>query len=62
LFDLTVKGKVTYSTLECDTGVVQVDALTLDEADSIRRAQSFHSDMVTRAASETRALRELGRG
>ena len=62
LFDLTVKGKVTYSTLECDTGVVQVDALTLDEADSIRRAASFHSDLVTRAASETRALRELGAG
>jgi L-arabinokinase len=62
LFDMTVKGKVTYSTLECDTGVVQVDALTLDEADSIRRASSFHSDLVTRAASETRALRELGAG
>jgi L-arabinokinase len=62
LFDLTVKGKVTYSTLECDTGVVQVDALTLDEADSIRRASSFHSDLVTRAASETRVLRELGAG
>jgi L-arabinokinase len=62
MFDLTVKGKVTYSTLECDTGVVQIDALTLDEADSIRRAASFHSDLVTRAASETRALRELGAG
>jgi hypothetical protein len=62
LFDLTVKGKVTYSTLECDTGVVQVDALTLDEADSIRRAAAFHTDLVTRAASETRALRELGAG
>ena len=62
LFDLTVKGKVTFSTLECDTGVVQVDALTLDEADTIRRASSFHSDLVTRAASETRALRELGAG
>jgi L-arabinokinase len=62
LFDLTVKGKVTFSTLECDTGVVQVDALTLDEADSIRRASSFHSDLVTRAASETRMLRELGAG
>ena len=54
LFDLSVKGKVAYSTLECDTGVVQVDGLTLDEADSIRRAASFHSDLVTRAASETR--------
>ncbi len=62
LFDLTVKGKVTFSTLECDTGVVQIDALTLDEADSIRRAAAFHSDLVTRAASETRVLRELGAG
>ena len=62
LFDLTVKGKVTFSTLECDTGVVQVDALTLDEADTIRRAAAFHSDLVTRAASETRVLRELGAG
>jgi L-arabinokinase len=42
--------------------VVQSDALTLDEADSIRRAAAFHSDLVTRAASETRALRELGAG
>ncbi|MGE0445844.1 MAG: hypothetical protein AB7P99_11495 [Vicinamibacterales bacterium] len=62
LFDLTVKGKVSFSTLETDTGVVQVDALTLDEADSIRRASAFHSDLVTRAASETRVLRELGAG
>jgi L-arabinokinase len=62
LFDLTVKGKVAFSTLECDTGVVQVDALNLDEADSIRRASAFHSDLVTRAASETRVLRELGAG
>jgi hypothetical protein len=62
LFDLTVRGKVSFSTLECDTGVVQVDALTLDEADSIRRASAFHNDLVTRAASETRVLRELGAG
>jgi len=62
LFDLSVKGKVQFSNLETDTGVVQVDALTLDEADSIRRASAFHSDLVTRAASETRVLRELGAG
>jgi L-arabinokinase len=62
LFDLTVKGKVTYSTLECDTGIVQVDALTLDEADSIRRAAAFLSDLVPRAASVSRVLRELGAG
>jgi L-arabinokinase len=62
LFDLTVKGKIAFSTLETDTGVVQSDALSLDEADTIRRASAFHSDLVTRAASETRVLRELGAG
>ena len=62
LFDLTVKGKIAFSTLETDTGVVQSDALSLDEADTIRRASAFHSDLVTRAASETRILRELGAG
>ena len=62
LFDLTVKGKVSFSTLECDTGIVQIDALTLDEADTIRRAAAFHNDLLTRAASETRVLRELGAG
>lgn len=62
LFDLTVKGRVTFSHLEADTGIVQVDALTLDEADSIRRAAAFHSDLVTRAATETRILREINAG
>lgn len=62
LFDLTVKGKVTFSHLETDTGVVQVDSLTLDEADSIRRAAAFHTDLVTRAATETRVLREINAG
>ena len=45
LFDLTVKGHIQYSHLETDTGVVQVDSLTLDEADSIRRASSFHAEV-----------------
>jgi hypothetical protein len=62
LFDLSVKGKVSFNALESDTGVVQIDALNLDEADSIRRAWAFHGDLVTRAAAETRALRELGAG
>ena len=62
LFDLTVKGRVTFSHLETDTGVVQIDALSLDEADSIRRAASFHSDLVSRAATETRVLREISAG
>jgi UDP:flavonoid glycosyltransferase YjiC (YdhE family) len=62
LFDLSVKGRINFSTLETDTGVVQIDSLTLDEADSVRRAASFHADLVTRAASETRVLREIDAG
>lgn len=62
LFDLTVKGRINYSTLETDTGVVQIDSLTLDEADSVRRAAAFHADLVTRAASETRVLRQIDAG
>lgn len=62
LFDASVKGRITYSHLETDTGVVQVDSLTLDEADSVRRASAFHADMVSRAASETRTLREMDAG
>ncbi len=62
LFDLTVRGRVTFSHLETDTGVVQLDSLTLDEADSIRRTAAFHTDLVTRAATETRVLREINAG
>ncbi len=62
LFDASVKGRITFSHLEADTGVVQVDSLTLDEADSVRRAAAFHADMVSRAASETRTLREMDAG
>ena len=62
LFDASVKARITYSHLETDTGVVQVDSLTLDEADTVRRAAAFHTDMASRAASETRTLREMDAG
>src|SRR5688572_31214830 len=62
LFDLTVKGKVTFSTLECDTGIVQIDALTLDEADSIRRASASPSARGRRPAGEPRVLGEPAAG
>ena len=62
LFDLMDKGRIHFSNVETDTGVVQSDSLTLDEADSIRRAWAFHTDLVTRSASETRVLRELDAG
>ena len=62
LFDLTVKGRSPTARSNATPASCRSDALTLDEADSIRRAAAFHSDLVTRAASETRSLRELGAG
>ncbi len=58
LFDLTIRGRVAFSSLETDTGVVQVDSLNLDEAETIRRAWSFHQELPTRATAEARFLRE----
>ena len=56
-------GTVDWRPLECDTGVVQIDSLTLDEAETIRRADAFHSDLDRRAPpSEARVLREHGAG
>jgi UDP:flavonoid glycosyltransferase YjiC (YdhE family) len=62
LFDLTIRGRISFSHLETDTGIVQLDSLALDEADSIRRAAAFHAELMTRAASETRMLREINAG
>jgi L-arabinokinase len=45
---------------EVDTGVTQLDSLTLDEADTIRRAESFYEQLSTRAADEAALLVQLG--
>jgi len=60
LFDLTLRHPVELQELECDTGIVQVDSLRLDEAESIRRAAAFHRDLGARAASEVQFLERAG--
>jgi hypothetical protein len=45
LFDLTVRRPVGFHAVECDTGIVQIDSLHLDEAESVRRAAAFHHDI-----------------
>jgi L-arabinokinase len=45
LFDLTLTRDVSMHAVECDTGVVQLDSLSLDEAETIRRAEAFHGDI-----------------
>lgn len=59
LFDLTVRpgaATVEYQTLECDTGIVQIDSLHLDAAESIRRARAFMATFDARVEREAAFL------
>jgi hypothetical protein len=60
LFDLTLTRPVDFHTRECDTGVVQVDSLSLDEAATIGRASEFHQHLEVLADKEARWLRSVG--
>lgn len=57
LFDRTVRVPFTLVDAPCDTGVVQIDSLTLDEAATIARADAFHRQLPERAAREAAILR-----
>jgi hypothetical protein len=58
LFDLTVRGTVEFTPLETDPGVVQRDSLSLDEAETIRRADRYVRDLPSLAAAEAVVLRD----
>jgi hypothetical protein len=60
IFDLTLRAPVDFQETECDTGVVQVDSLRLDEAETVRRAASFYANFDARVAAE-RSVLELMR-
>jgi hypothetical protein len=49
-------------TLETDTGVIQYDSLSLDEAETARQAARFYADFDRRVAVEAALLRGLGAG
>jgi hypothetical protein len=57
LFDRTLTTPVTLVEGECDTGVVQVDSLRLDEAATAREAAEFYSTFDQRVAREAALLR-----
>ena len=44
-------------TVEADTGIVQIDSLRLDEADTVRQAARFYATFDRRVASEVEVLR-----
>jgi hypothetical protein len=58
LFDRTVRVPFTFVEGPVDTGVVQVDALRLDEAATVSRAAEFHHNLPERAQREASGLRE----
>ncbi len=57
LFDATARSRFTWLGGACDTGVVQLDSLTLDEAATIRQAATFQRDLPRRVVDEAALLR-----
>lgn len=57
LFDRTIRCPFTLIEGPCDTGVVQIDSLRLDEAETIRRAAAFYADLPRFVSTEAALLR-----
>ncbi len=57
IFDLTLTRSVDWHPLECDTGVVQIDSLRVDEAETVRRASLFYEEFDALAGREAERLR-----
>jgi hypothetical protein len=70
IFDLTLRSPwcapgfeaapVDLQPVDCDTGVVQVDSLRLDEAETVRRAGEFYRGFDARIDAERQVLGALG--
>jgi hypothetical protein len=58
LFDRTARPPLTFIDGACDTGVVQVDSLRLDEDATVRCAAEFHRQLPRLALEEAALLRE----
>jgi L-arabinokinase len=59
LFDLTVRGRVEFHSVEIDVGVAQRDSLTPDIPATMSRAQAFYGDASRLVDSEAEALRRM---
>ena len=60
LFERTVNARFEIDDRPCDTGVVQIDSLRLDEAETIRRAAAFYETSERRARNEATLLQSRG--
>jgi hypothetical protein len=52
-------GRIALQPFEPDTGIVQIDSLTLDEEQTARRAAAFYADFAERIRSEAAVLKQL---
>jgi hypothetical protein len=59
IFDLTLRSAVDVQAADCDTGVVQIDSLRLDEGETVRRAGAFYRDLDARVHAERRLIESL---
>ena len=59
LFELTARPGVVLETLQCDTGIAQIDSLHLDERKTVDHARAFLATMASRVAAEASRLHEL---
>jgi L-arabinokinase len=59
IFDLTLRAPVEFQPMECDTGVVQIDSLRLDEVETVRRAAAFYADFDAKVEAERAVLRSI---
>ena len=60
LFERTARCAYTLLEGEVDTGVVQRDSLSLDAAETIRRAAAFYGELERLAAAEASLLQQHG--
>src|SRR5262245_25808600 len=60
VFEVNAPGIVEVQPLECDTGVVQLDPIRIDEDASAREAARFYDDFDRRAADEAAVLKRMG--
>lgn len=57
IFRRAIPAPLAFRTLECDVGLAQADALTIDEAETLARWRAFHADNGDRVDAEWRWLR-----
>ena len=58
LFDRTARVPITLVPGNCDTGVIQIDSLRLDAAQTIQQANAFYGTLDERTRDEARILRD----